>query len=129
MSPDSDIYFNVNPQSVMGVSSAQDSVQHIGYGFAEERISFSDSQKYYFDLQFDMMSSDDFDYIGEFFSNTLKAYGNVKTFLYQPNIDEFNNENIYVVRFLEPNINGFFRNVNIFGIGGFRLKILGKYVV
>jgi len=128
MVADSSATFEVDPQDVMPLTSQNDSIIHQGWGRnAQSRISFSDDKRYYLQLTFNLISKTDFEYIFDFFNNPDIANGNVNSFYYTPD-NSFDDTNTYVVRFVDNNLNGFFRNVNIYGFSTINLEVLGKKI-
>jgi len=130
MLADSTAEFVVEPQDIMNLSSVKESEVHEGYGTNnEEIISFVSDKEYYFNLRFDILSENDFEYIFDFFNDPDKADGNVRSFYYTPNNQfDSNSDHTYVCRFNQNTLNGFLRNYKIYGYGIIILKILGESI-
>lgn len=122
---DSSCYLEVDPQNVLNISSNDFTEIHEGYGREEERISFSSDKKYFINLRFSLLSETDANYIFDFFNDKDKANGQTNSFYYQPN-NSWDDVNTYVVRFGIPNLNMFFRNIQIYGFSDIILVVLGK---
>lgn len=86
---------NVTPQNVLTEEGDKNQSVHIADDGSEERISLSDSSIYYVEMQWDLITESTASTIYDYFHDTEKGNGKVRSFPWVHPIDGYT----YVVRF------------------------------
>lgn len=121
VTPDNDVTLSVSPQKTLVELGTKNQTVHLADDDSEERISFSDDSIFYVTLQWPRKSETDLGTVLDFYYNTAKGNGRLKSFKWQHPTDG----HVYVVRF-DCNAERQIQIGNIHGFVNVKFKVLGR---
>lgn len=112
---------NLAPHSVMTEASEKNQEIHYADDGSEQRISHSDSNIFWVTLQWNNITEDEVGTIADFYYDSSKGNGIVRTFKWAHPTDS----NTYIVRF-DASVSRQIRTAGLYDISSIKLRVIDK---